>query len=584
MTHRIKRTIVASTLVLAALWAGAAMAAQPAVLTQIPDNAGVIVVVKNLKQLTTKIANAGTRMKITVPDDLLATLMGRYGIADGLDQNGSAAYVMLDVGKEQANPGPPPMVFVVPASDSKAMLKSIEAKEPDESGIMQVTLANAEQESYAAVAGKYVLLSPQKAPLQEFLAHKGALDKKLSAESAAAFDASDIVLYANMPELGPKAVEGIERARDAMAIQMGMANQNKAQAAVTGRAMGAMFALATQCLTDSNANLVTFRMNDDGATLGGIGLFKADSPMGKFIAAQKPKANNLDGLPDGKLLLAATGSLDPSSASAAINKVIDQIAADPDLRDDPKLPDIKKALDLEKQVLAGFSGQKMALYQPSDPAKGWLNGVTLVDTADPQKTIDAALAMARLNLTSGGNQGMVVEQKTEENAVNIKGVSFLKSTLTYSLSPDAPRQMAAGINMLKSMYGPDGLTMYYGVVGRQVLTVMSNDPKLLEDAVDAAQAGSTALSRNAEIVAGNKNAQPNAQGVVYLPVSRWAALALKQFGLAPADPPADKPAPAPLVISATMTGPNVTTEMYIPMGTVIDLSATIQESFPGLIH
>src|SRR5450631_1986516 len=127
MLRFIKRKILASSVALMLISAAVANAAQPAVLQQVPDDAAVVVVVKNLKQLATKLSNAGTRMKLPVPEDLLATAMGKLGMSDGLDQNGSMALALLDVGKDQKDPANPPYVVIVPTTDSKAMLKSLDS-------------------------------------------------------------------------------------------------------------------------------------------------------------------------------------------------------------------------------------------------------------------------------------------------------------------------------------------------------------------------------------------------------------------------------------------------------------------------
>jgi hypothetical protein len=583
MLPLLKRKIIASSLALMLISAAVASAAQPAVLQQVPDDAAVVVVVKNLKQLTTKLTNAGTRMKLpAIPEDLLATIMGRFGISDGLDQNGSLAYALLDLGKGDQR-GMPPFVIIVPTTDSKAMLKSLDSEAPDATGIMKVTLPNEPDPGYAVVAGKYLVIAPESASLTRFLAHTGTLDKKISPESAAAFDANDIVLYANIPAFGPKTTDQIDSGRDLMSMQMAMNNtMDKTTSAILDEVIGSMFDLTKEALKDSTAALVTFRLNDESATFGGSAQFKPDSPIGKFVAAQKaaPPAT-LTGLPDGKILVAAATNWDKNSIGPVFNKFVDQVLANPDIKENPQLADIKKMMEAEKGIFSGFSGEKIAFYAPTDPANGWINAVIIADLDDPQKSIDAAMLMTKLNLGTDA-QGMKVQQKVEPNAKTVNGVSLMKQTATYILKEDAPPQAAAGLEMLNKLYGPNGMVAYYGVVGKQLVAVMGSDDKLLESAITAAQAADTALAKNPEIAAASKAALPNSIMVEYLPVTRWISLALSQLHMGPAEA-ADKPAATPITVSASVTGSTITTEMTLPMTTVIDLSTTIQENLSNIL-
>src|SRR4051812_14487015 len=88
---------------LAVVIAGAARAAEPEVLKQVPGDAYGVIVINNVRALGTKIANAGTRLDLPVPPDPVGYVTRSIGIEEGFDPNGSVALVMLKPAPEHAN-------------------------------------------------------------------------------------------------------------------------------------------------------------------------------------------------------------------------------------------------------------------------------------------------------------------------------------------------------------------------------------------------------------------------------------------------------------------------------------------------
>ena len=588
----IKRTKTASALAALLLFsaAGGYLRAQtaPAVLNEVPDNAQVVVVISNLKSLATKISNAATRMNLPVPQDIIGTITRNVGVKEGLDQAGSAAFVVMPASAADAGGDEKPapeMVMVLPATDAKLMLAPFKPTDPVK-GVSEVSLPNdATQKGYVGIAGKYVVFGEQAEYVQHFLVKKAALGAALSPEATASFAANDVVIYANVPAVEKayaKTVTDTQSMITSLLDLRAMADDSPAaaaQAAAQKEVVGMLFGAAQQYLSDASSALVTFRLSDAGLTVGGASNFKPDSVFGKFAAAQKTApAISLKGLTTGgqPILAAGAFSWDSPSVASLVSTFIDKLISNPafatpkDGEPKPGVAAARKAMELQKQLLAITSGGAFVMTVPPEGGKnGWVHGSMLANTTDAAKCIALQTEYLKASATDGG---LSPEIKTviviDEKGVTIKGMHFNKITVNAvardEANPGPGIKEAAG--MIKMIYGPEGIVMYSGAVGKQVLTVFGTDAKYLEAAVDAAEKQSLDVAAAPEITAGQDQLVKSPNVVAYLPVSRWVKLAKPAEG-------GDAPAPAavadvPMVISAGAGTSSATVEMFVPMSTL----------------
>ncbi len=600
MFRRSKRGLLAATTCLAlALAALNARAAEPAVLAQVPDDAQVVFVVKDMKALAAQLNNAATRMGIPVPPDLLAAAAQKLGLTKGLDQNGSLAVFLAAAPKEPAAPAAePPLVILIPTTDGTAMLERFKPKAID-GGMFEVTLPNEDHEEtgYAAIVGKHVALAQTKEVLAAYLARKGALNKALSPDALRAFDRNDAVLYANVPLVADKASAVIDEARDGLGMLMAMSAGAAPgdEGLLMQEVLGGYFTGAKAVLSQAQEGLVTLRLNDAGATLGFIGHFKEDSTIGKLIAAQKGiKSPDLTGLPAGSLLLAGAGNWDPTSASAFARKVADEFLASPKLQKLDSYAQLKKAADIELQAFGMLSGTRIALYQPADLSKGWIQAVAIADVSDPAKyqTLLAQAMQDSMMNAASMNPDLKTVVTVKDKALTVKGIDFTKYTTDFKVreatdeKPLRPETEQAA-KMIHKMYGPEGMVMYVGPLGpKQMLMVMGGDEKRVAEAVTAAQTNSNALMQAPQMTAAANEALPNALMVAYLPVDQWLALAKKGLGLEAGgrEKPATAAAPvAPAVVSVAANGSTMTTEIHVPMSLAISVANSVKDLEGGMM-
>jgi hypothetical protein len=581
------KTVLLSAM-LSILWLGYAQGAPPEVLNQIPGDAYAVVVVNNVRTLSDKAAHAATLLKLTVPPDLAGSLTRNFGITGGFDANSSAAIVLLKpaAGHENENyfTSQPPAIFLLPTSDPKSMLEPFTPGDPDKAGITEVTNpANAAKGFVAIIANKWVAFAQTKDVLQAYLGRTDPMSKALTADALKAFDTNDLVVWANVAKLTTGLDAIMENAQTQFTGSMERANLANGQDAFGTAMQREIFTLAfsgiRQYLKDADNGMMTLRLDDAGATLSFAGGFKANSPFGNFIAAQKAaKPISFQGLPAGNFLFAGAFSWDSASMSKAANQVIQQIFANETISKDARSADLRKYFDAMAQMLTAVDGENFVLVEPPPGGQsGFMHGTALIDTADPQKLMDLQMQMVKNSAAMAAFSGTGDLKTTVDvtpDAVTVKGVKLSKTTIQFTLrtaTAEQPLNPASrqALAMISTMYGAEGLTSYMGVVGKHVVVIFGSDAGNLDAAITAAQTNSDAFTRSDAIAATKDQLLANPRMVAYLPVTRWFMLAetFIRPGAAAPFPDSITKAP-PIVISGAVDGNSVTNEIYVPLNTI----------------
>lgn len=602
---RLSRT-AALTALLLTLAAQSALAALPPVLERVPDDAAVVVVVKNLKDFTTKISNLGTRMNVPgVPADMLGDLTKKMHITQGLDVNGSVAFAYSMPPKpmdgQAAPPWEKPFVLLLPTTDAKAMLTELNPT-PPENGISEVTIPDAGgagEPGYVATVGNFVAFAQDKAYLTHYLAGKTFLNKALTPEQTKAFEANDAIVYANVTQFGAMVVQRMDMMAPMIKnMAAGAPGVSPAQAAMQRASLDMVFNGVRSILTDGQAALLTVRLNDAGATIGFAGHFKADSEIGKSLAQQKPLVGDpLAGLPVGSPLIVGAGTINGSTFADFMGNFYEQFATNPQVAADAaKVEAFKKYGALQKEAWALTKSVRFAMYEPKPGQKGLVAGAGIIEVTDSAKYLDLSQQMSKDNLiglTSSG-QGFKIDVVQEKDPVTVADLAFRKFSMTFTSDPAVPEtpQSKMALKMMKTMYG-DQLDMYQVALdGQHVLVVGGSDPTLLASAAAAAKANSGALSKTPEIMTAAKEVLPNVSGVVYLPIDRMIAVVrqlVKNNGALPTATAAADPAAAvvikeniaPIALSGAVSGANATMEIHLPVSALINITQNIREAQGG---
>jgi hypothetical protein len=594
----IRRSRFVAAIVLASAVLSTVRAAEPEILQQIPGDAYGVVVVSSVKGLANKISNAATRLQVAVPTDLVGNITAGVGITQGFDPNGSVALVLLKPGPDRAGRSYfadiPPVVLLLPTTNSAILLEKFNPTAPDKDGISQVALPNSPDEKgfVAVVEKKWVALAQKKEDLASYVARANAFTKTVSADTLKAFEANDVVFWGNVEKLGAGADNWLaDQQADLIGkndLTVFVDNQDPLTAVTEKAGIRAVFDLARRFFKDAGAGMVSLRLSDSGVTLGMVADFKADSPMGKFMAAQPAKAEAvaLKGLPAGNFLAAGAGQWNTPMLSNTVGEFLGQIAADPSRAKSPRLAELRQSIDDVRQALGLVGGARFTMLEPPAQGKdGYFSGAILVETSDAKKLVDLELKMAGNKLAQ---DSMSPDIKTTvavtPNALTVKDVPLAKVSVKYSLRDEAPDKPVTNASkgqfeILQKLYGAGGMTVYMGAVGKRMLMVYGSDANLIESAVSAAQTDSDALAASADIAASKSELVANPLGVVYLPVARWVKLAqgiLLPEGEAQTAPGAGAAGAPPVVLSMGVAGTVVTVEAHVPIATILATQEAIQ--------
>ncbi|MGN6370100.1 MAG: hypothetical protein ACTHN5_17730 [Phycisphaerae bacterium] len=586
ITRKFRTTRAAVVALLSLATLKAAWADAPAVLNQVPADANAVIVINNVRSLSTKISNSVTRLNVPIPlpPDIAGYMLRNLGITEGFDQDSSAALVVMKPLHADANDtnlfaGPPPAVILLPTTDPKAMLQNLSPSAPDKDGISEVTLpGDSTDKGYVANIDKWVALAQDRDVLNNFLSKKNSFGKAATAETLKTFENNDLVLWANTAAASASVNKLLEDKQQEVTGMMDLMNLNNNKDQTAGALQKEMinlyFAAAKEFVQDANHTMVTLRLNDSGLTFGLVGAFKPQSPFGKFVAAQKPKdAPSLAGLPDGEFLAAGAFTFNGQSFADLLGSVSKQVLANEVIAQDPKIEEYKKSIVIYQQLAALSSGTNFVFLPPPATGKGgFLYGATIVDVSDPAKYHALQLQALKSPLSQQSmNPDFAQKVTVTPNAVTVKDIKLTKINMKFTLRPETPDHPLSpgsreGIMMIEKMYGADGLTMYTGIVNKRVVTVFGADQSILEGAIDAAQNNADTLSNNAIISSVRDQVVANPVGFVYLPIARWIAVA--QSVLKPGSDATPPQNVAPVVASAGISGETLTAEWHIPLNAI----------------
>ncbi len=593
-----RRALVLMAAVLAG-GAGSLRAAVP-VLNEVPSDAYGMVVINNIRATANKVSNAATRLNLPIPPDLIGWATRSIGIKEGFDANGSAAIVLLKPADDQAQgnyfAAQPPAVVLLPTTDSKAMLEPFKPGDADKDGISEVSLPTDEdQKGYVAVVdGKWVALAQKKEDLKSYLGHKASFASTASPETLKVFDTNDAVIWGNVEKLSAGGDKAIDDAKDEATGMIDLAattaKQDAIATALSKQMIASAFSFAKEVTKDAKAGMLTVRLTDSGATFGMVGDYKSDTPMGNFVGAQQAAAtsglgSSLKGLPGGSFLGVFSGALNTAPLASAVSNFGDQLLADPAVVKDERAAQLKMMIDAVKQEIAITQGMHLVLLDPAAGGQnGWISGSALIDTSDPQKVMDLQAQMVKFqDVFSQMNPDIKQTMTFVPDAVTIKGVHLNRATLKMALraeTPDNPISPAVKqmMPMMDKIYGPEGLTMYTGVVGKRVITIYGTDNVTLEASIAAAQGNTDELSATPMIAGTKDQVVANAIMAAYLPITRWMVLA--QSAIAPpaagqAGPGPNVTGAPPMVESVGVTGTMMTGELHLPIATIIGIRESV---------
>jgi hypothetical protein len=566
------RRFTLAVVALAMFFAASATRAQ--VLPLVPSEALVVIKIKNIQDVSSKIATLSQQWGLAnirpELNDPLGTLLTVGGLGPGLNRNGEAAIAIM---KPAAGAGEPDVVVLVPVSDFKAFAGALPNAAPEG----ELTMFNPGGKAvYAANWGQYAAVSPQK----ELLAKKGG-GLKATGVAAKELDTKDVTVYANLKAIRGDVLPLIQQNKgqmlDGIAQAMAQApGANPKYAPVMKAYLGQFVNTAEGFLRDADAATFGIALSKEGISTTLLGEFEPSSYSGKAVTAMKnSNASFTAGLPQGKYFMFGGFVVDQTSVQllndfiAPIEKEIQNLGADgkPLLEYVASMRDYMAAT---KQANFGMVAPAAAAIQQ----QGAIQIVTLLN-GDSAKLIAAQKRMLSvqdeiMKVTAGGLAGKTT---VTPSAKTIDGVTLDQFKTSFIGTPKTPEEQQA-LFIMQMLYGQGGMTGYTGAVGAdKVLGVVGANDALLTSAVQAAKSGADELAKGpTESVL--KALPPSRRAAIFVSVDTIASTVLDVMAMRGMPGGVKLPPNLPPLAAAIATdGTAVRMDGYIPAQTVQALIA-----------
>ncbi|MDP6045459.1 MAG: hypothetical protein QGG25_07615, partial [Phycisphaerae bacterium] len=347
-----RKTHIAVTIVLilssvSGLWAQNAPA-EP-VLKHIPAGATAYVIVNNIQNTLTKIENYGTDLGLMPPKpadapktSMMLTMLRQMAmLGDGFNPNADAAVVLLDIkqygfnlpgliesgmaGKEldeknaQAIANGIPFVIYVPGSS----IKGVFGKYPIAQEGLLTTVKLRMGKMFAAKAGSYVILSPNKDALKAVLTSAKKTEDELTKAQAALIKRNDISYNVDFKILSPPLNAFMA------AIKKQVAQEEPEIAPI----LNIYFSLFTQIFDQLDSESGGIRIDKTGIIAEAVDVAKPGTTMAKTWAvmgqAKSKGAGVLNSIPSLPYVLAFGAAGQPGAGGGAelFTKLVDDVLA-----------------------------------------------------------------------------------------------------------------------------------------------------------------------------------------------------------------------------------------------------------------
>jgi len=504
----------------------AASVARAQVLEQVPSDALAVLKVNNLQSVSQKLAKFCQDLGIAAMqpemNDPLAALQQHSGMQQGLNKDGEMAVVILDPqsvgGAEKA------VLLLVPVSDYKAFVGNFpDAKE--EAGVSQITFPDHDEPGFVANWGKFAAISPVK----EAVTKKPSGLKIPGAATNKEMGGKDLVIMANLPAMKARFGPQLQNARPGLIQQIERATKNEPQLAQMQpfiKTMADTFLNGVQSMLEQGQS-ASFSLNfgNEGISTTSMAEFTPGSAWANSVASLKGSGDPmLTGLPQSKYMFLAGLNFNPEG----MTKVFDQVTA-PMLKEldqnaaGDKGQALHKWFDDMRKMIGSMKGQTTGLLAPQAAAGGQEPLIQFISVSTGDAKTIKSLQKDMIDNQQKVMEAFGVQQPMKAsftaNAKKVGDVSF--DQITNAFDADAAKdnpQMAMAEQMMKVMYGPNGMQMFSGVVGDKLVVASGVSDEMLKSAVDAVKSNAPLNNQMSGIAGVTKQLPPQrmAEGYVAL--------------------------------------------------------------------
>ncbi len=404
------------------------------------------------------------------------------------------------------------------------------------------------------------------------------MNAKLDKDLAARLTEADVAAYVNLAAINKQFGDQIKETKDTL---FGLMDQFGGQDKATMDVAKAIYGGIYQVIEDGKAIVIALDFRPQGLSLQLAAHIGADTPTNKFLKEQKPsKLAGLGTMPAGQVIYSGTefgpslfkimapmmfASAGEGAAREAMEKAVnDMIAAG---------------------TAASFSAARF-------PAQSF----QVQTFSDPAKAVAAQLAMFRAMGEGAAFQTGTIKGKPEirDNDQSYRGFKLNYVKLVWDLDKLAEQVPGGGDDVKAAMQKlmGDGLQMWFGTDGKQVITVTAKDWADAKSQIDGFLDGKSPLSGVAAFDATRKELPTEATMLSFADGGKFAmAMGDYMLSLFKAIPgiPFNLPAnmkhvetePSFIGISVVMKPEHGSFEMFLPAKAVQEIRKVLQPLFLG---
>jgi hypothetical protein len=538
------------------LTAGLAQAAPPAVLSQLPADADLVLVTQPLSIVSAKLdlfmRAAGITQQNQPPfkvEDMLSAQLDMPGMIDGTQ---SFALVIGDLQNAEQT-----MVAYLPVTNA---IQAIEAqgaqKVPGTDDIWQLPQAG----TTFKPAGKYLLVGENPDTFTA-LAQKN-LGLTLSPSDAALLAKSEalavIKLGSLLPELRKEALQEVNQAEELQehpglkkVINMSLDRLVEVEKISTGLSLG-----------------------KNGIKLTALTKAQADSTLAKYLVAQpKTDAQALAKMPAGKFITAATYRIDQKTVETPVFAIFDALAEEITQTGQDCSADVKQLKSTLSRIYGDILKDAVcqAQYAPAAPSTtpGAMQLIQITSFKNVKPILDASQKLYPLMSKLIQQAGYNLPMTYKTGVGKVEGISYDEFTFDLSQLPIPPEALQA---IAQQWGGKAAMTQQYCALDADRLAV-GMGAGTLQEAVQLAKTSTAGLNTNPGIVQTAQNLDSQANMLVFIDVNSYLQLVMSQMmsgtpqgGMNPMMMfmPILGQIKGTVGVSATLNSGSASTEMFIP--------------------
>ncbi len=483
----------------------------PAVLSQMPNDAQIVVCTRSLKELDGNFSQFIGGVELGqlgfMPGPLDALAM--FGInTAAMNTNDAIGFAIL---KDRWDADLPPVLGFVPVNDYAGWTKALGATAVPDTNLSTFAMPDEPDPWYVrAIDGYAVLGLDQNLVLsyEKGAGNAGQWQDTVGNLGTGIVGGADISVMVNFDGLRPHLKEGLNQGMSEMRNNMAMMGGGMAPG-MDGEDLAAMMeayqGILNTAIDEMSAATLGLRFNGDGAALDTSMRWVEGGMFAKMMSGGNGESSNvLNNLPDNPYMFAM--GMDAQNVNIAdLLKMLLK-----DMPDAMKPGPTMAMLDMWKDI----DGVAMAVYpSPGGMMMGGLLTNSAVIYTGNAAQLHTQMKDATIGLNGVETQGMTYHTEYTENAKEIAGISVDSFTMSFDAPPEMQAQLQQSMMM---MYGPGGPGGYLAHVDDTLIMTMGRNSRLFESVVASVKGDGGGLGSNATHKELSGLLSPNPSGVVYV--------------------------------------------------------------------